>query len=60
MPVVYLNFNCYFSLPGQIRDDNGEGEEAGPQAQQRCVEEHADEPPSLGREYGTALRRNSP
>jgi hypothetical protein len=49
MPVVYLNFNCHFSLPGQIRDDNGDGEEAAPQAQQRYVEEHADEPPSLGR-----------
>jgi hypothetical protein len=32
MPVLSLKFDFQFSLPGQIRDDNGEGEEAGPQA----------------------------
>jgi hypothetical protein len=31
-PYYLLNLDFLFLLPGQIRDDNGDGEEAGPQA----------------------------
>jgi len=40
----------------QIRDDNSGGEESGPQAEQRYVEEQDDEPTVLAREYGIARR----
>jgi hypothetical protein len=53
MPVISCAL-YYQTAQRQIRDDNGDGEEAGPQAWQRYVEEHAFEPASLGREYDAA------